>query len=194
MPVVIDRTALCANGDLPLDPTRVRHVVVHRTSLRNLGVADVACDAETWAKYAKTHRAKLKTGGKSPYHFLILLDGTIEQALPLGVRGNHAAGYNAESWAAALVGDFRMHPPRPVQWRALVRLCSVLVPHTRGLTIVSHDQVRDPPKDCPGEGLSLPSLVAAVTANLERGPLGHGWRTMTREEIERSWANGGIHV
>ena len=198
--MVIDRTATCYNGkSRELERKRLRYVIVHRISLEAVHIEDDELDAGLLCRaFADVGELAAVTGGQPPYHFLVRTNGQAEQCLPISARGAHCKGYNAESIAVAVVGDFTKRPPSSHQYQAVVRLCAALSVINRGLIIAGHTDLpggsSDPDKVCPGELIPISVLIKAVTTTLIDGPLGHKWRTLSGDEINRELARGGINV
>ena len=72
----------------------------------------------------------LGTGGLCPYTFLIRKDksATVEQMLPLFIRGAHAQKYNPVSISVAVVGHFNKEQVLDEQLNKLIQLCVALYP------------------------------------------------------------------
>lgn len=156
---VIDATAECT---IPRYGARVglrdrSLVVVHRCTMGS----DVASIA---SGYRISPEARAATAGQMPYHFVVGVDGVIEQARPLTAVTPHARQYNSRGIAVAAVGDFRLAGPPDVQYYALSQLCAYLLVWThltpdavRGHTeLPNASRVRG--KVCPGEHLSMGDL------------------------------------
>ncbi len=171
---VEDVTAACANANSTRrDIRRIHTLVLHRTDLsRNTPhnphpISDLML---TGPELAKRFRVRgLGTGGLTPYHFLVLVDGAVQQLLPLSVVGSHARDYNYASIAVAVVGaKLETQPPLHVQSDSLVRLVAVLRGINGGLDVVGHTDLpgasEDPKKKCPG-----PFIVPAEVARLAMG-------------------------
>jgi hypothetical protein len=174
-------------------PGAVRWVVVHRTSLSRRGpdnpnpIADQDLDGPGLTNRFRLSPAAppngLGTGGRPPYHLLVRTDAVVEQVLPLEVRGAHAVGINAESWAVAIAGDGR--PCSAEQLRTAAALCALLVP-VSGAELVGHTDLagasRDSSKRCPWPVVDVTQLRAMV-----RDWLPTGWQTWRREfALERA--------
>lgn len=200
--VIVDKTQDCVTGkEQPLAYDRLTYIVIHRISLArrakgNLDpIPDSLLDAPALAQRFRDR--DLGTGGKPPYHFLVRQGGTIEQLLPLSLRGAHAVGYNNMSVGVAVVGDFRHQEPQVAQLTSLEALCAAMVPVKRnGLLIVGHTQVpgssHDETKICPGAYLNIPALVLKVRNRLqEQQP---GWRAFSQDEARRHLVTKGIRV
>lgn len=104
------------------------------------------------------------TGGKFPYHFLILRDGLVEQCLPISYNAPAALkALNADGIHIALVGDMRNNPATAEQEVALVQLCHLLQnAYAWKLGVRGHTDTAgssaDPNKSCPGSKLDLDHL------------------------------------
>ncbi len=202
--LVINRTAECAatNKRKP-DLLHLRYLVIHETSLARLGpdnpnpVPDNDLDGATLARIFRENDKPrphgLGTGGWCPYHFLVSTTGRVEQLMALTCVGAHAVGYNSQSIAIALVGNFeRDRVPGP-QLRAASRVCAALVPINKGLVIGGHtvtfNASSDPGKVCPGPNLRIPDLVQRVTERLPPT-----WRTHSPEEVHTMLRLGGYVI
>jgi N-acetylmuramoyl-L-alanine amidase len=92
------------------------------------------------------------------YHYIIRLDGTIEQGRPDWAMGAHDAGENANSLGILVVGDFRTQYSRPQQVLSLVRLYADLCekyqwPALERLEGHCDNEPPETPTECPGKNL-----------------------------------------
>ena len=92
------------------------------------------------------------------YHFIIRLDGTIEEGRPEWAMGAHDGGENANSLGILVVGDFRAQYPRPQQVLSLIRLYADLCqryswPALERLEGHRDNEPPEPPTECPGQNL-----------------------------------------
>lgn len=145
-------------------------IVIHRSS--------IGVDAEDTANQLR----RLRSVGSMAYHFLVMDDGTVQQAAPLDIITPHARSYNARNLAVAIHGDFTKHEPTDEQWWAAVFLCNTLMTlfcmnpgDLDGHTSLP-SATADPRKRCPGDlwpmeafrtccGLSIyPQLALEETA------------------------------
>jgi uncharacterized protein with LGFP repeats len=126
-PAIISRAQWGADESMRCGPTqydnRIRAAVVHHTAgsndyspqdsaeivraiyayhTRTLGWCDIAYNALV-DKYGQVFEGRA---------------GGINRA----VRGSHTGGFNAETWGVALIGDFEVVPPTPVQLTTAARL------------------------------------------------------------------------
>lgn len=103
-----------------------------------------------------------------PYTFLVEPDGALWQMLPLGTVGAHAVSYNAGGVGVALIGDFRAEEPAPAQVDAGVAVCAALLRRyrtdARAVRVLGHDEVRTPPKQCPGPRFPLDLMRQRIAA------------------------------
>jgi hypothetical protein len=158
---IIDRTSECRDG-------RQRHVSLDRRSLiviHRCGLGETA--AEIARGFREIPDAAKATGGEMPYTFIVGRGGCIEQALEISERGPHARNWSTRGVGVGVVGDFRLHAPPPLQWSALVWLCSVLAPWLGGhRAIYGHTDLDaatwDKDKICPGPLLCVDDLRASV--------------------------------
>jgi hypothetical protein len=181
-PFVVNRIAECRtvnkrNGQV-LPRTVLSHLVIHRTDLDTLDpranpdpVPNELLDGPALA--LRFNSVGLGTGGLIPYHFLLRADAliwTLEQILPLSVRGAHAVGFNWRGIGVAAVGDFRKYPPPAGQYNKLVKLCALLIPINGGLVTAGHTDLSgasvDASKVCPGSFLPVKVLAGHALATL----------------------------
>lgn len=157
---------------------RIGLVVLHRTSLSRHTphnphpVSDLLLDGPQLAK--RFRNTGLGTGGQVPYHFLVLVDGTVQQLLPLTRVGSHAKGYNTSSIGVAVVGsDLERRAPLHLQIDALVRLVAVLRGLNGGLRVVGHTALpgasTDPGKVCPGPHIVPDEIDRRAASYLPQG-------------------------
>lgn len=107
------------------------------------------------------------TGYKLPYH-IIVEPGQAVQALPLSVKGYHAAVWNPRSIGIAFIGDFRTEKLPITQFREGVRATAAVL-SALGLgvqALAKHDELpggsSDPDKKCPGDLFPWDKFVNAV--------------------------------
>jgi len=148
----------------------MKYIVIHRVSLANYDkdqnpdpISDELLNAKEVALRFKNKA--LGTLGYTPYHILIKQNGTIEQMLPLSVRGAHSKGYNWCSWAVAVVGNTDQNEIKDAQYHPLVLVCKYL--SRPGLEIVGHTDLpgasADPNKKCPGRFLPLEPIIKKIS-------------------------------
>ncbi len=127
----------------------IKHIVLHCTATVE-GVNINAKDIDAWHK---------KRGWKGiGYHYVILLDGTIEVGRPEKEIGAHVKGHNKHSIGVATVGglDKNLAPKdtrTPAQKEALVFLLKKLKAKYKKAEILGH---RDFSKDQNGNGIIEP--------------------------------------
>jgi hypothetical protein len=202
--LILNRVAECAATNKRLGSlAHLRYVVVHHTSLSKPGpdnpapVPDDDLDGPALARIfrdnPKPRPDGLGTGGWCPYHILIGPLGRRELLMPLDAIGAHAPGYNRQSIAIAVIGDYNREKLSDPAMRALSRTCAEIVMINRGLTIGGHTTTfaasSDPGKVCPGSNISIPDLHRRV---MERLP--PHWRYRTAEEVEALLKLGGYLV
>lgn len=159
------------------------HLVVHYTGLSQYErgcnehpIPDAELDAVKLTEAFCRGGMRHVTGGASPYHVLVRLDGTVEQALPLRVRGAHVPGFNYCSLAIAYVGEPRL--PTPAQQEALTAVLSDLLLYAGHQVTVTGHTALVPKKDgcpCPHPRLDVSALAWAAQ---HRQP--DGWTLLTR--------------
>jgi len=167
----------CARPTVPLRAEYVKYLVWHRTDLRHFTEAnpdpieDVHLTGPELCRRFRNHG--LGTGGRPPYHVLILVDGTIDQCLPLLTKGAHASGYNLSSWGVAVVGDMRYRTPTDAQWVSIIDVGLSLGQLGLGLDFVGHTVLpgasADPHKICPGKYLRPDAISHEVARRLAKG-------------------------
>jgi len=86
------------------------------------------------------------------YHFVVELDGTVNDGRPLEISGAHAKGHNSNSIGVCYVGGLdESGEPKdtrtPEQEKALVELLENLKDQYPEAQIIGHRDVSD--KDCP---------------------------------------------
>ena len=80
------------------------------------------------------------------YHYVIALDGAIEDGRPVEEIGAHCKGYNHDSIGICLIGTDQFTAS---QWRALNDLLRRLTANHPGISIHGHNEF-NPHKTCPG--------------------------------------------
>ena len=86
------------------------------------------------------------------YHYVILLDGTVETGRPLELPGAHTAGHNANSIGICYIGglDLQGKPKdtrTPEQRKAMQQLIDELKVRFPNITVHKHREFAN--KDCP---------------------------------------------
>jgi hypothetical protein len=143
-------------------PLGVRRVMaVHRC-----GLGDTAAQIALAYRGGCPEAAKA-TGGRMPYHLVILPNGIIEQAAPLDAVTPHARSWNHVAIGVAVIGDFRNETPSIEQWDALRKLAHTCSGWLGGrLAVKGHDELAearaDKSKGCPGKGLDMEALRAEI--------------------------------
>ncbi|MCQ2344386.1 MAG: N-acetylmuramoyl-L-alanine amidase [Paludibacteraceae bacterium] len=122
----------------------IKKIVIHCSATRE-GVDIKASTIDVW------HR---KRGFRSiGYHYVIDLDGTIENGRPLDKPGAHCEGVNDSSIGICYIGGLDSHgKPKntltPEQNDSLVTLVSMLKDSFPDIKIFGHNEL-DPSKSCP---------------------------------------------
>lgn len=168
---VVDRRAACDDRRHRTVGAEQRQlVVVHRFGGARLPHIYSAAGIAAWYRDNQEW-----TGGQMPYHFVILRDGTVEQALDLSDVGPHARRWNVPGLGVAAIGDFREHPPTLDQMAAAKALTAGLVAWIgRGPydAILGHDELpggsSDPEKRCPGVHWDMGDFRTAVALEVAR--------------------------
>lgn len=129
---------------MPLED--ITHIITHCSATpegRDIDVTDIRCwhvNDNGWSDVG--------------YHFVITLDGTVQQGRPIDKTGAHCRGMNSCSVGICLVGgtDYNGNPKVTYTlaqwdaWRSLVNHLKMILP--RGVKNVGHYEI-DPRKTCP---------------------------------------------
>lgn len=103
----------------------------------------------------------LGTGGKYPYHFYVLRDGSIWQLVRLDEQAPGARGHNRNGIQVAWEGDMRRDVPTTAQWEAGLDLARELYLRFDAPAF-GHTELpnasRDPAKVCPGANLDMDAI------------------------------------
>ena len=87
------------------------------------------------------------------YHFIVLLDGTIQLGRPLSVKGAHVSGHNAHSIGICYIGggiQGKQEDTRtPEQFRSLLYLLQTLKLIFKDAVILGHKDFPNVTKSCP---------------------------------------------
>ncbi len=123
--------------------SRIDFIILHHSLTPN-GRHDTISDVRRW-------HVNERGWDHIGYHFVIELDGTIQQGVSTGLQGYHCKGYNHKSLGICLIGtdEFSIE-----QWRALKRLLESLleIDEVTGAAVVAHVDLidPDPKRTCPG--------------------------------------------
>jgi len=126
-------------------------LVVHCAATPN-GRPHTASDIDRWhgergfarlPEAADAHRPDLRHIG---YHYVIRLDGVVEEGRSIDEIGAHVAGYNHHSIGLCLIGTDRF---TLAQWDSLRQSVLGLRQRFAGIGIIGHRQI-NPHKTCPG--------------------------------------------
>ena len=79
------------------------------------------------------------------YHYVILVDGSIEQGRPEYWKGAHAGSHNPDSIGICMIGTDEYSVS---QWNALEYLVSDKIRQYPGIKVLGHNEIS--PKKCPG--------------------------------------------
>ena len=151
---------------------------VRNPAFRSIVLHHSATHGGSAAAFDRTHRARL---GGLAYHFIVgngqgSADGEVETGYRWRdqIPGPHTKNQqaNLESIAVCVVGDLQAQAPTEKQLAALLdlaeRLCRECgIPPAR---VLSHREV-DPETQCPGRGLPMDGIRAALAARLAARPL-----------------------
>lgn len=121
----------------------ITEIIIHCSATRE-GHAFTADDIDRW------HRQR---GYRSiGYHYVVLLDGTVQEGRPIAEAGAHCKGHNAHSIAICYIGgldqdgkpcDTRTEPQR----HAIAQLTAKLLNRFTNATVHGHREFAN--KDCP---------------------------------------------
>ncbi len=173
--VAIGLTAFTAYLFASDDPGAAAAPARHNEAFRTVILHHSATHGGSAAAFERDHRPRL---GGLAYHFIVgnglgAPDGGIETGYRWRdqIPGPHTKNddVNRESIAVCLVGDLGKSPPTPRQVRSLLdlldRLCrEYRIPAER---ILSHREA-DPETLCPGRGLPMEMIRAALARRLAR--------------------------
>ena len=128
----------------------INEIIIHCSATRE-GQAFTAKDIDRW-HCEKGYRM-------IGYHYVILIDGTIESGRPLEQAGVHCQGHNAHSIGICYIGglDNSGHPSdtrTPQQHRAMKQLINKLLQRFPNATVHGHCEFAN--KDCPCFEVSSP--------------------------------------
>lgn len=121
----------------------INEIIIHCSATKE-GLSFNANDIDRWHK----QRGFKRIG----YHYVILLDGTIQQGRELEAVGAHATGHNAHSIGICYIGgldskgkpkDTRTNQQKAALWSLLNKLC-VKFPEA---LIIGHNEISS--KACP---------------------------------------------
>lgn len=123
---------------------RLINLIVVHCSATEQGRDFSAVDIDRWHR----ERGFARIG----YHYVIRLDGTIEQGRPEAVVGAHCQGYNRNSIGVCYIGGLCRGKPADTlneqQLASLRRLITDLKRRYRGARVVGHRDL-NPHKACP---------------------------------------------
>jgi len=163
--LVLDKTDVC-NIEPPKgkrDPRTANIIVLHR-------IKGCGNNAEEIARWFYDNPLEGKTGKRMPYHFVVLSDGVVEQAVKLKFEAPGALKLNKNGIQLAVLGDFRRETPTPEQLKAVQELCLFLVAWNK-CSITGHTDSpgasSNPNKICPGKHLSASWITLRVKEALE---------------------------
>ena len=128
----------------------ITEIIIHCSATR-MGQAFTARDIDRW------HREKRYR--MIGYHYVILIDGTIESGRPLEQAGAHCLGHNAHSIGVCYIGglDHNGCPAdtrTPEQHKAMTELINKLLQRFPDATVHGHREFAN--KDCPCFDVSSP--------------------------------------
>lgn len=133
---------------IPLSPDAIDLIVIHNSDTprgRDVSAADI----RRWHR----ERGWLDIG----YHYVIRLDGTVEEGRPAGRPGAHVRGYNQRSVGICLIGgtnerdlSVKEDTFTDAQMEALQDLVSGLVRHFYPARVVGHGDLDPKKPHCPG--------------------------------------------
>jgi len=113
-------------------------IIIHCAATPN-GRIHTAADIDAW------HKAQGWT--KIGYHFVICVDGSVEEGRMVSEVGSHAKGFNASSVSICLIGTDKF---TPAQWHSLKTLVSWLKDQFPAAAVMGHRDLPEVKKSCPG--------------------------------------------
>lgn len=122
----------------------IKYIVVHETDTPNGKYFDVD-DVERWHKERGEWGPSKITKKYVGYHWIILIDGTVQSGRHPDEVGVHAKGYNSNSLGICLVGRGKY---TQAQWDSLQSLLGALQGQYNSVKIIGHNEVSN--KTCPG--------------------------------------------
>ena len=130
-------------------------VIIHCADTPN-GMHFTAADIDTWHKQFGFRRGTEFISEKTPlqyigYHYVIGVDGNIENGRRLDETGAHARGHNQKSVGICLVGRDKFTRK---QWGALTKLLLRLMIDVGQMKIIGHNDV-SAYKTCPNFDVKL---------------------------------------
>jgi len=138
-----------------------RKFIIHKFTIP--GVVDGITMAKEFAKTGPYDAGKY-TGKQQGYHFFWNVErGMLYQCLPLDMCGSHASGINYESLAFAVGHDFEKHHMLEVEFEKMalaIDYAYSMVPEE--MKILTHDEVRNPPKGCPGKNFDKAKVMSVL--------------------------------
>lgn len=120
---------------------KIDHIVVHCTDTPK----GVYFDIKDVRRWHMSERGWSDVG----YHFLILLDGTIQQGRELKTQGAHVRGHNYNSIGICYVGGKRSDTRTEKQKESLVYLLSTMKRMFKDADILGHRDFKGVSKECP---------------------------------------------
>ena len=115
---------------------KISKIIIHCSDTPN-GRDDSAEDINRW------HIEKGMDG--IGYHYVIRVDGALENGRPEFWKGAHAYGHNSNSIGICLIGRDEYSS---AQWRTLCVIVSRLTKKYKGAEVFGHNEISD--KSCPG--------------------------------------------
>lgn len=115
-PVIINDLTAAFNTNIK-KKAATRYIVLHHTAGGDNGTINDIC---------KVHFGKNKWSGLG-YHFFINNDGTVYQLRDTSEAVPHSFGYNNNSVAICMNGNFSVHKPTDAQWEAALTLVRQLL-------------------------------------------------------------------
>ena len=123
---------------------KINLIVIHEAQTPTGEYFD-ADDIEQWHEERGEWKPSSITHKYIGYHWVILLDGTIQAGRHPNEIGAHAKEYNTNSLGICLIGIGKYTPE---QWDSLQSLLEALKGQYEGIKIIGHNEVSS--KTCPG--------------------------------------------
>lgn len=156
----------------------ITHIVIHTSATRNKQTGEIV-DASA----ASIRRYHIEEKGWSDigYHFVVRMDGKIEEGRALKKAGAHVAGFNAQTIGICLSGHGNFAAPTPEQLEAAIGLVCDLIDRFNLVDefeknpsrVLGHrecyalDGVPNTGKSCPGRKVDMRSFRIACIAELK---------------------------
>lgn len=148
---------------------QIRWLVVHTSATADKHGNPVDATLESMRAYHMDHNGWPDIG----YHWVIRMNGDVDEGLPLETIGMHVGGFNTDSIGICCSGHGDIAPLTPRQFGALVDLLVALCERFKlsSEAVLGHNETDDhggPPvaKTCPGLKVDMRDVRSAVKGAL----------------------------